>query len=162
MEINKMLKFKFLSFSNTFLCRGHKDFSILSEYLFDIYMEDFSFFIFESYSKYNHKFFLVSDNNLNFPIFSSPIKLNIGKPVINLKKNVVSFYSSFSSSYLKNYNKNVDLFNRSFNLIRYKSHSIVFLTGSKKFSFFIKQKILSFIKSNLHFDVSECATCLFM
>jgi hypothetical protein len=159
-EISKMINLKFLCFSDIFLCRGNKDFSILSEYIFDIYLEDFFAFINDIYIKYNFRLFLVFRTLPYFPIGFSPIEFGKNKKFFNLKKKFLHSYGSFCSSYFIKHNKKLNSFKRCTTVINYKYHSIVFFSSSKKFSVFIKQKLFSFIRSNLHFDVLECATCL--
>ena len=78
-EINKMINVKLLSFSKTYLCRGNKSFSILSEYLFDIYLQDLNLFINSLYTKYNNQVFLLSNMFQPLPIYFSPVKFGRNK-----------------------------------------------------------------------------------
>lgn len=157
LEITKMIDTNFLCFSNKFLCRGNKDFSILSEYSFDIYMEGFLIFANTLCTKYNNQVFLFSSLSKNSFINSFPTKFHLNNNFSNLKKVFLSCYKNFYSFYIIHISKNIMLFKRNFHLYMYKYHSIIFFSGSKKFSLFIKQKVFSFVKSNLHFDIFECA-----
>ena len=160
-EINKMINVKLLSFSKTYLCRGNKSFSILSEYLFDIYLQDLNLFINSLYTKYNNQVFLLSNIFQPLPIYFSPVKFGKNKNFSNLIEVFsFSYRNIYSSHNFKNSKKIINL-KRCINVFMYKHHFCMFFSGSKDFSYFIQEKFFSFVKSNLHFGILECATCIF-
>lgn len=152
-EIQKMISFSFLGFSNRFLCRGNKTFSLLSEYVFEIYLEDFYIFLNDIFLKYNQNFFFVYPT---FPLFFSPSKFLKINERFNLKETFILNYRNFSK---KSYT--FSKFKRCIESIKYKYHFLIFFYGSKNFSLFVKKKIFSFVKSSLHFDIIESARRFF-
>jgi hypothetical protein len=74
-EILRMINLSVLGFSKSFLCRGNKNFSFLSEYLLEIYLEDFSLFFNEISLKYNQEFFFYDLCNRSPEFISFSIKI---------------------------------------------------------------------------------------
>jgi len=156
-----MINISFIGFSKSFLCRGNKNFSILSEYLFEIYLEDFSLYFNELSLKYNQDVFFSNAGIQSFPLFISPLKFSKVQLFFNLKECIFISYNNFYLSYLSRHTFNFFRFKRHIDLIRYKYNVLVFFSGSKKFCIYIKRKIFSFVKSILHFDILESVTRLF-
>lgn len=161
LEIKKMIDKQLLSFSTEFLCRGNKNFSVLSEYLFEIYLYDLCLFFDSIYAKYNNQVFLLSNMYSSTTIFLSPMKFGKFANFSSLKE-----FGSFSYQNIYSFNtfrksKKIITLKRFVSVFMYKHHFCMFFSGSKNFSYFIQQKIFSFVKSNLHFDILECVTGLF-
>lgn len=162
LEIKKMINKQLLSFSSEFLCRGNKNFSVLSEYLFDIYLNDLCLFFDTIYAKYNNQIFLLSSTYPSHTKFLSPVKLGKFISFSSLKEiGSFSYQNIYSLNIISNNKKIINL-KRCVSVFMYKHHFCMFFSGSKNFSYFIQQKTFSFVKSNLHFDILECATRIFL
>jgi len=159
-EILRMINLSVLGFSKSFLCRGNKNFSFLSEYLLEIYLEDFSLFFNEISLKYNQEFFF-TNSAIEVPnLFLSPLKFTKLNLFFNIKKRMIVSLNNLYLTYLPKQTHNVFSFKRHIDLIRYKYNFLIFFSGSRNFSLHIKKKLFSFVKSSLHLDILESATWL--
>ena len=166
-EIEKMIKVGIIDFSSKAIYTSKNIFSnsLLSTFLFNIYLIEFEFFIFQIALKYNlrkiikKKFFL--SQNKNFSLYK---KNFIEYSPINLENKLMKF-KNIRFLYVDKYNKFKRFFFEKRNFLvpftkhiyyaRYIDHFIFGFISSKIFVFSIQKKLVSFIRSNLHFDVKD-------
>lgn len=154
-EILKMINFRVISFSpKVFIYEdGYYSFNLLSVLLFDIYFTELDVYILNLSYRFNSRHISVSEFNFK--------KKDLHKKNIYIKslfplKFMQRTRNFFSLLRRKNSLILLKLFEKNIKYVRYMNFFLLGLVGSKFLALKIKQKLISFINGNLHFDVSTC------
>lgn len=164
-EIEKMFNSGVLTMSNSNIYWGGDlfSFSFLSRFLLEIYFSELDTYISKVLIATGYFCNLVDKKILSdseFPnllLHSIPIKLGNNLKLYrklsiinNLRFNTLfsHFNRVFSSSYSRNFKKN-------FNWVRYVNYLLFGFVASKNYSYFLFEKILSFVRSNLLCDIKD-------
>lgn len=170
LEINKMMLVGLLDFSGDLIYKK-QDFlkvSLLSSFLLDVYLSELDFFLKDLSVSFGSKFNLY-DSSRSYKLNLERRKYNIGLKnfvSIKLEKNISEFstlnkFSLFKSqdifSILKisSFNSSLQSFDKGIYFIRYLHHLLIGIIGSKNFSITVKNKIHSFLESDLHFAIYD-------
>jgi hypothetical protein len=165
-EINKIINAKIISFMSISSCNdlGISQNSVLSPFLFNIYMTILDKFVESLQLKYNNStffsatpFIIQNDYKQLMKKFKTKrglanIIFQTGSPKLVLalfKKEKSAFYKKYSSSF----GETTSL--RQIKYIRYADDFLISISGSRKFALNIASLIKNFIKSNLHFVIHE-------
>lgn len=137
----------------------------LSSFLLNIYLKDLDFYIFYLSRFFSFKKLIFNKKNYN-SLNSSPnynFLLKLYYPIkvsqllrINLfiKKIRVLKFVQFKNYYLMT-NVSTFLFEKNISYLRYFSHIILGVIGSKNFFNFFFKKILTFVRSSIRFDLEK-------
>nr|YP_009137058.1 maturase [Euglena viridis]AJF21611.1 maturase [Euglena viridis] len=162
-EIEKMFVSHILDFSRSHIYQGSNNstFSLLSHFLFNIYLNELDYYVFDLINKYNFNKKLFSNGIKSLTSFEvllkqyTPIKL---EKRLNNFKNIKVFniekYNSFGRFYSDSFLNNI-LFDKSIEYIRFLDYFIIGFVGSKNFVCGIQNKLTNFLKSSLHFDIKN-------
>ena len=164
-EISKLLKvgivnLKISSPNDLGISQG----SVLSPFLFNVYMTEFDNFVELlqlKYNKENEKFSKDSSIKNKYEQFARKFRTKRGLATTLAQTGspelVLALYKKEHSAFLKQYgstkgeNKNL----RRITYVRYADDFIVGITGSRDFALKVSTEMESFLKSNLHFNVSQ-------
>jgi hypothetical protein len=165
-EIEKMIEANFISISNSFIYNSKKKFSfpLLSAFLFNFYMLEMDLYLEKFIFQYNLKknFYKTFQNAENvfysykytlkhfFPLkveqsLSSVVDIRL---LSYVKYKNLSKYFSFNQKFSRIYEKNIYY-------SRYLDSLILGFISSKAFVYFLKSKLLTFLKTKLHFSIKE-------
>lgn len=156
-EIEKLFNFNLLSFSFDAICENKSILknNFLALILFEMYL--FEFDIFLSYLSFTFS----SAKNVPFRVCNNPFindnyyfslrlesKLNDFQTSSILNYSLFKFENPYSVA-------NYSLFVKRFFNCRYKFHLLLGFTSSRKFSFFLKSKLIAFLRTVLYFDLQR-------
>lgn len=157
LAIEKMIYLNMVSFSDPYIYRDNSAirYSLLSNFLLNIYLLELDFFVTSFSTSYNIKSFV----ELNFKNYFE--QLLIFKPVmfdkLALYNSSLRDLNTSKNTFIKKvYTRNVKdiiVFNRSIKYARFLDHFILGLSCSKNFAILLQKKLISFIRSNLHLDL---------
>lgn len=170
LEINKMMLVGLLDFSGDLIYKK-QDFlkvSLLSSFLLDVYLSELDFFLKDLSVSFGSKFNLYdSSRSSNLDLERRKYNISLKNFIsIKLEKNISEFstlnkFSLFKSqdifSILKisSFNSSLRSFDKGIYFIRYLHHLLIGIIGSKNFSITVKNKIHSFLESDLHFAIYD-------
>nr|YP_009032719.2 maturase [Euglenaformis proxima]AGL11985.2 maturase [Euglenaformis proxima] len=165
LEIEKMILANIIDFSENHLYKSLTfDSSLLSSFLFDLYFIEFDFFISQILFLLNSRktFYLVNSFGLKrkYKFFSFDfLPIKIEKHL--LYSSNPGFFKTLTFSKMKEYycKSSVDFkvifFDRQVSYIRYLDFFLLGFVSSKFIVSSFKRKIKNFLRTNLHFELSE-------
>jgi hypothetical protein len=161
-ELDKMFLCDFLNICSSSIYKKNNilGFNVLSFFLLNIYLNELDVYIYDISITYNSRINLVcfenfllkySENMCFFLLKFYPLKFS----------KFLFYFKSFNNVRDFNFSSLFDFiyfsfkFNRSLSYVRYLHYFLLGVVGSKSFSIFIRDKIVSFLRSNLHFNVKN-------
>ena len=162
-EISKMMKAGVIAPDLIFEEKGISQGSILSPFLFNVYMHEFDSFM-QTLTKNNSN--AVYDNVKNIEAKREHNRIlnrykqsniaerlrefgNIDTVINNKKAEFKAFYEKYKRT------SGVDLDTRKILYIRYADDFLIGIVGSKKFANLVKNNINTFIRGNLHLEIKK-------
>lgn len=160
-EIDKMWSAGLIDFSFS-LVEDEDFFSIFfCKFLFNFYLAELDLYVTNSLSLYFDSYFYTSSKFSFFSISklvsNDYVSLKVGKSFVDLKSLKISRTTKlYSSSFLNKLTPtNVTFFEKRIHYVRYLEFVLIGIVGSKAIAMQIKEKVLSFLKGNLHLSISN-------
>lgn len=153
LEINKLLETNLIGFSQNFIYEKSTCFhtSFLSILLFELYLFDLDFFLFDisvRFSSFKRIFHTLEKNHSSGLLCLGAIPLIFEKSKFMLLDYKIFSIFQFRSGEVLTYS-------RTFFSLRYKDHLLLSFMSSKKFLFFIKDKLLVFLRGVIRFEIKK-------
>lgn len=160
-EIEKLFNLNLLSFSFDTICENKSILknNFLSLILFEMYI--FEFDVFLSYLSFTFSSaknlpFRFKDNSLLTVFRNYYFSLRFESKLTHFQTSAAINYSLLKSENpYSTSNINYSLFVKRFFNCRYKFHLLLAFTSSRRFSFFLKDKMIAFLRTVLFFDVQK-------
>lgn len=150
-EVDKMLLSGFIGFSKEYFYRNKVVINILVEFLLEVFLSSLDFFFLSLEKKYTSKKYVFNTTRSDKQkIFLQSVKIDrFLKNSLSLKNFSFKNFDLIESPLSKKFYVKPLVFERRLNFFRHKYQILFFVLGSKKFSFFLKSKILLFLRSHL-------------
>lgn len=164
-EVERMFKLGILNMSlaNVYWGEDIYSFSLLSRFLFELYLEDLDTFILKSLLEIEYSTKCINVTVGNNPAYSMlllnslPLKLekNLKSYITVNNVNILrfnSFFNYFGSNIISSHYRN---FNRNFNWVRHINFLFLGFVTTRNYSCFLFDKILAFIRSDILCDAKD-------
>jgi hypothetical protein len=165
-EIEKMIETNFVNISNNSIYDSRKNLSssLLSSFLFNLYMLEIDFYLEKFIFKYSlKKIFYKGFKSIKKSFSSYKYKLNNFFP-LRVEQNLKSLSNLRTLNYFKYnklnnyiffYNKFSRVYEKNVYYCRYLDALILGFISSKTFVSFLEAKVVTLLRTNLHFDIKE-------